>query len=117
MYSSFQEYDDYFSKKGGLTDCMHSSDCIIEYIDIKVCLWKTDDLHEHIQHHVKQLLEMFLNIQLLILQLQKSSSPDYAVPYDNLGKAIELLNMDEIFSKNYQIKHSFKYLELIKTRE
>jgi hypothetical protein len=76
-----------------------------------------DVLYKHVLRLVRELLEMFPNLQSFIFQfysIDRYSS--FHVPYTDLNELIQLLNLDKI-SKKYQIKHIHNYFQFIKKEQ
>jgi len=90
------------------TDYIYSSR--IQYVEIKFTLDNMDCIDQHVTYLVKELLEMFKNLQSFIFHFYHMPRFPSIVPFTDLSKMIQLLNMEEV-SEKYQIKHSHNYLQ------
>jgi hypothetical protein len=85
----------------------------IQSIQIKLYLKDLDDLYKHVLRLIRELLEIFKNLQYFIFQFYSTDYNSYNRPYTDLTEFIQLLNVDRI-SKKYQIKHIYNYFQFIK---
>jgi hypothetical protein len=109
--SSLQRYDDYFREKWMTTDSIYSSK--VQYVEIKIMLEDMDGIDQYIIHLIKELIEMFIKLQSFIFHFYENSRFPSIVPFIDLNKTIQFLNMEE-FAEIYQIKHIHNYLQFIK---
>jgi hypothetical protein len=85
----------------------------IQSIRIKLILKDLDVLYKHVLRLIRELLEIFPNLQYFIFQFYSIDYSSSHIPYTDLTELIQLLNMDKI-SKKYQIKHIENYFQFIK---
>jgi hypothetical protein len=109
--SSLQRYDDYFREKWMTKDSIYSSK--VQYVEIKIMLEDMDGIDQHIIHLIKELIEMFIKRQSFMFHFYENSRFPSIVPFIDLNKTIQFLNMEE-FAEIYQIKHIHNYLQFIK---
>jgi hypothetical protein len=72
-----------------------------------------DSIDQHVIRLVKELLEMFKNLQSFIFLFYHMPRFPSLIPFTDLSKIIQLLNMEE-FAEAYQMKHIHNYLQFIK---
>jgi len=102
------EYEIYNSR---LLDSIYLSR--IEYVEIKITLKDINCIDQHVIRLIQELLEMFINLQSFIFHFSYMPRFPSIVPFIDLNKTIQLLNMEE-FAEIYQIKHIHNYLQFIK---
>ncbi len=106
-----QKFDEYFRDKWTRTDSIYSPR--IQYVENKITLKKMDSIDQHVIRLVKELLEMFKNLQSFIFLFYHMPRFPSLIPFTDLSKIIQLLNMEE-FAEAYQMKHIHNYLQFIK---
>ncbi|CAF4359610.1 unnamed protein product [Rotaria sp. Silwood2] len=96
------------------TDYMHFVK--IQYVEVKLAFEDLNYINEYAIELVKELLEMFKNLQSFIFHFHHM--PDFLRmnPLTDLSKMIQLLNMEKV-SKKYQIKHIHNYLQFFRKND
>jgi hypothetical protein len=106
-----QKFEEYFRDKWKTTDSIYLSR--IQCVEIKLTLKDMDFIDQHVIRLAKELLEMFINLQSFIFHFYDMPRFPSIVPFTDLNKTIQLLNMEK-FTEIYQIKHIHNYLQFIK---
>ncbi len=73
-------------------------------------------IDQHVIRLIQELLEMFENLQSFIFHFYDTPRFPSIVPFIDLNRTIQLLNMEE-FAEIYQIKHIHNYLQFIKKED
>jgi hypothetical protein len=106
-----QKLDVYYRRERIKKDYNHLLN--IQSIQIKLILKDLDVLYKHVLRLIRELLQIFPNLQSFIFQFYSIDYSSFHVPYTDLNELIQLLNLDKI-SKKYQIKHIQNYFQFIK---
>ncbi|CAF0947087.1 unnamed protein product [Adineta steineri] len=85
----------------------------IQHVEIKFILHDVEDIYRHVLRLVREFLEMFKNLKSFIIEFHTNFSNYNRIPFADLNKMIELLNMDRI-SQKYHMKHVYNYIQFIK---
>ncbi len=103
--------DAYFRGERTTTDYIYFLN--IQHVKIKLILKDIDDLYKHVLRLIRELLETFKNLRSFIFEFYQMYDYPNFMPFTDLNKLIQLLNMDKI-SKKYQIKHTHNYFQFFK---
>ncbi len=90
----------------------------IQYVKIKIFFKDEDEdnMYQRVLRIVKELLEMFQNLQSFIFHFHQLSEFPRIDPFTDLNKMIKMLNWEKI-SEKYEIKHIYNNLQFVRKKQ
>jgi hypothetical protein len=85
----------------------------VQYVNIKLEFKDLDYIDQHVIHLIKELFEMFKNLQSFIFHFYQMHEFPHTGPINDLNNIIQLLNMEKV-SEKYQIKQFQNYLQFVR---